>query len=75
MSINSSPDVVRDLSTAALKAAPPVGVTLYGWISSNLPTAVAFATLVYVIIQTAHLIWVWRRERRGKPTSGSDAPG
>lgn len=67
-------EAVRGLSTAALKAAPAIGVTAWAWLGSNLPTAVALATLIYISIQTAHLIWVWRRERRGKPSS-SDRVG
>jgi hypothetical protein len=58
--------ITHDLSTAAMKAAPPVGVTLWAWLGQNLPTAVALATLIYITIQTAHLIWVWGRERRVK---------
>ncbi|MES2034894.1 MAG: hypothetical protein V4466_12025 [Pseudomonadota bacterium] len=64
--------ITHDLSTAAMKAAPPIGVTLWGWLGQNLPTAVALATLIYIIIQTVHLLWVWRRERRGKTPISRD---
>jgi hypothetical protein len=55
-----------------MKAAPPVGVTLWAWLGQNLPTAVALATLVYIVLQIGHLIFVWRRQRRGKPVDAAD---
>lgn len=59
-------DVIRGLSTAAAKSSWPVGVTLWAWLGQNLPTAVALATLIYLVLQIGHLIFVWHRERRGK---------
>lgn len=66
--------MTHDLSTAAMKAAPPVGVTAWAWLGSNLPTIVALATLIYIVMQTAHLVWVWRREQRGKAVASIDIP-
>lgn len=65
-------DVVRDLSTAAMKASPAVGVTIWGWLGQNLPTAVALATLVYILFQIGHLLFSWRRELRGKRAAAGD---
>lgn len=51
----------NDVFQAAGKAAPPVayvGVSLAG---ISLPDWVAIATLVYVVLQAAHLVWRWRR--------------
>lgn len=65
-------DLASHVAGAAVKAAPPMAVTLYAWLASNLPTAVAFATLVYILLQTAHLLWVWRREHKGKTPAAVD---
>ncbi len=70
---DSGHEVVRGLGLAAMKAAPPVGVTLWVWLGQNLPTAVGLATLVYIVLQTIHLLWRWRRERRGKYVAPDDA--
>lgn len=54
----------QDLQNAAAKLAPPVaymGVRLMG---VSLPDWVALATLIYIVAQTAHLIWRWRRQAR-----------
>lgn len=59
-------DLVREMSVAAMKASPPAVISLYAVVSSGLPTLVAFATLVYIIVQTAHLLWKWAREARAK---------
>lgn len=52
-------DMVRDLSTAAFKSAPPLTVyalTLNEWL--------AVASIVYILAQLAHLLWRWTREWR-----------
>lgn len=56
--------VARGLGVAALKTAPPVGVSVWAWTTSGAPTLVALATLIYVIMQSAHLLWKWRKEVR-----------
>lgn len=51
----------NDVFQAAGKAAPPVayvGVSLAG---ISLPDWVALATLGYILLQVAHLIWRWYR--------------
>ncbi|WP_427183515.1 hypothetical protein ACL598_16750 [Bordetella bronchialis] len=54
-----------DISVETLKAAPPVGVTAAaaatGW---DLNHWVAIGTLVYIVLQIAHLLWKWRRQAR-----------
>ena len=52
----------NDVLQAGAKVAPPVlyvGVRLAG---ISLPDWVAIATLVYIVLQTAHLIWRWNRQ-------------
>lgn len=58
--------MVREMGVAAMKASPPAMVSVYAAVSSGLPTLVALATLVYVIVQTAHLCWKWAREAKAK---------
>lgn len=54
-----SHDLGRDIGMAFAKATPPVTIsalTLNEW--------AAIATFVYVVLQTAYLVWKWRREWR-----------
>jgi hypothetical protein len=54
----------NDVLQAAGKAAPPVayvGVTLVG---ISLPDWVAIATLAYIGLQAAHLVWRWLRQAK-----------
>jgi hypothetical protein len=44
------------------KAAPAVGGALYGAVTLN--DAVLIATLAYIVLQAAYLIWKWVREAR-----------
>jgi uncharacterized membrane protein len=57
--------VNNDVPVEALKAAPPVTVTaaaaVTGW---DLNHWVAIGTLVYIVLQCAHLIWKWWRQAR-----------
>lgn len=53
---------VRDVGIALAKATPPLTVyalTLNEW--------VAVATILYIIMQGAYLVWKWRRDAR-RPT-------
>ncbi|WP_084025432.1 hypothetical protein [Bordetella flabilis] len=57
---------VDELGTEALKATPPVVVTAAmssGWWSDPNHWVIA-ATLCYIALQSAHLVWKWRREAR-----------
>jgi hypothetical protein len=64
-------DVARDALLAAAKSAPPATIaclTLNEW--------VAIATIAYIVLQTAHLVWKWRREAKGGASGrerGADA--
>lgn len=69
--------VVRDLNTEvvteAAKSAPPVAVSLASFVGGlSLNNIIGVATLFYIILQAAHLIWKWRRdikrERGGNET-------
>lgn len=62
-------DVTRDLAGAGLKSALPVGVTLASTVHAfTLANWVAVVTIVYVVLQTGHLMWRWFREWRGPVT-------
>lgn len=59
--MNDLPDIIRDLTVATVKTAPPAivgALTLNEW--------VAVATFIYVVLQAAYLLWKWRRELNGK---------
>lgn len=48
-----------------LKAAPPVTVTAWAWMSGlTLNEIVALATLAYIALQIGYLVWKWIREIR-----------
>lgn len=52
----------------SLKASPPVTITAWAWMNGlTLNEVVALATLAYIALQAAYLIFRWIREiRRGK---------
>lgn len=43
--------LVRLISTEALKAAPPVGVSIYAILTGVMPLIVGLVTLIYLIMQ------------------------
>lgn len=50
---------IRDtVTTEALKAAPPLSVA--GFTGNEILIAIS---IVYVVLQIAHLIWKWNKER------------
>lgn len=55
-------DVVRGFGAIAMKSAPPVSVGAWAWVTKQLPAWVALATLLYITLQAAHLVWKWQRE-------------
>jgi len=67
-----SKHVNNDIPVEALKATPPVAVTTAaaatGW---DLNTWVGIATLIYIGLQGAYLIWKWRRQARDGIVEGS----
>lgn len=55
----------QEIAHEAAKASPPVAVTAWAWMSGlALTDLVALATLAYVVLQTAYLLWRWSREVR-----------
>ena len=50
----------QDIAIQTAKAAPAV----FGFAASSITLngCVAVATLIYVLVQTAYLIWKWRKE-------------
>lgn len=53
--------VGSDMLAAGAKASPPVAVTALSAFGIGLQDWVFIATLVYIAVQLAHLIWRWRR--------------
>ena len=49
--------------TEATKSAPPVAISIASFVGGiNLNNIIGVATLFYIILQAAHLIWKWRRD-------------
>lgn len=72
----ATPDMTREISTAAAKASPAVVVTLLSKLGAlTLADWVAVVTISYILLQTGHLAWTWAREwrasRRLRGTSGT----
>jgi hypothetical protein len=61
--------VAHDATMAGAKLSLPAGALLMGF---TLNEWVAIATLVYIVLQSAHLTWKWLRDWRA---SKRDAPG
>lgn len=59
-----------EIANEGLKAAPPVTITALAWMNAlTLNEVVALATIGYIVLQSAFLIWKWWREyRKGKET-------
>jgi len=57
-------DAVSDIAAATIKTAIPVA----GW-AWTLDQDVAIATLGYIVLQGAYLVWKWRREAASKGKS------
>jgi hypothetical protein len=63
----SKTEITRDLTVEGMKAAPPTAIaalTANEW--------VAIATICYIILQAAYLVWKWRREA-GHHKRGGDS--
>lgn len=51
--------------TEAAKSAPPIAVSLASFLGNlSLNNIIGVATLVYIVLQAAHLVWKWRRDIR-----------
>ena len=62
-----------DLAQEVVKGAPPVAVTLASMAGVTLHDLVMGATLFYVVLQAAFLLWKWYRlATRGEPAVGKD---
>jgi hypothetical protein len=60
----------HDVIKAGVEASPPalyVGVRLSG---ISMPDWVAIATLIYILLQTAHLLWRWFRQAKRNSSVG-----
>lgn len=55
-----NPTLKQDTLIETTKAAPAVVGTAASWITLN--EGVALATILYVCVQTAYLVWKWRRD-------------
>lgn len=51
-----------DLAAEATKAAFPAGVSLATLAGVSLHDLVMLATLVYIVLQAAYLLWKWYRQ-------------
>ena len=54
----------HDISIAAAKASPPVAVITATASGLSLEDWVFVATLVYLVVQIAYLLWKWVRDIR-----------
>lgn len=56
-----------EVAQEAYKATPPVVITGWAWLN-GLPIEkwVGWATLVYIGLQAAYLVWKWYRESQKK---------
>lgn len=50
----------QDVKVQTIKAIPAIAGTLFYSITLN--EVIGWATLVYIILQAAYLIWKWHRE-------------
>lgn len=53
------------IAAEGLKATPPITVSVVAFTQGlTLSDAVAYATLAYIVMQAAYLVWKWIREAR-----------
>ena len=58
---------MNEVTTEALKAAPPVTVATAAVSGLDVNMIVGWATVAYIALQAAYLIWKWRKDyRNGK---------
>jgi hypothetical protein len=49
------------------KSAPPVSITAWAWLNGiPIDKWVGYATLAYLLLQAAYLVWRWYRETHPK---------
>ncbi|MCW5320541.1 hypothetical protein D5039_04895 [Verminephrobacter aporrectodeae subsp. tuberculatae] len=57
--------MLKDMAAEGAKAAPPVTmVTMAHMIGPALSVVLTTVTILYVVLQSAWLLWRWRREAR-----------
>lgn len=59
-------NLASDAYAAAAKSGPPVAVTALSVAGVGLQDWVLIVTLVYVVLQSAYLLWKWARDLRTK---------
>jgi len=59
-------DMANEAGYAATKAAPAVGVALASASGWGVQEWMYAATLLYVLMQAAYLLWKWHREWRAR---------
>jgi len=60
-----------DIATEAAKATPPTAVAAVEAMAGSGIGPVGWATIAYIALQAAYLIWKWRRDiRRGRREKG-----
>ena len=53
----------QELAQEAMKATPPVAVTGWAWLHGlTISDFVGYATLAYIGLQAAYLVWKWWKE-------------
>ena len=54
-----------EITSETLKATPPVAISGLAWMHGlTINEAVGLATLAYICLQSAYLLWKWYREWR-----------
>lgn len=55
-----------EFEAAAAKLTPPAAVVAASAAGWSLQDWMYIATIGYIVLQAAYLVWKWRRERRGR---------
>lgn len=50
----------------AVRAAPPVVVSISAMVVESLNVVVVFLTIIYLVIQITHRVWKWKQEAKQK---------
>lgn len=56
-------DVREDMTATAIKASPPVLVSMFQQATAAVPDFIQWATAVYIVIQIALAVRKWRRDK------------
>jgi len=59
-------DLHNEVATGALKVAPSATLVGAQFFGLGLPDWAAIAGIAFVVLQTAHLLWKWRRDLKAK---------